>query len=71
MYIHTIINFFVSLQTSFYVHWDPPSIGIVYKDGSKSASKGDFAIKLDMLVEAGSKTGYLAWVKRAIDCDER
>ena len=41
------------------------------KDGSRSASKGDFAIKLIALVEAGSNTGYLALVKRRIDLVEK
>lgn len=51
--------------------WDSPTIGVVnLRDGSKSG-KGDFAIKLDMLIEAGKKTGYVATVKRAIDCMER
>ena len=41
------------------------------RDGQRSESKGDFAIKLDALIEANEKTGYLATVKRAIDCEER
>ena len=44
---------------------------IAGKDGQWSESKGDFAIKLDALIEADEKTGYLATVKRAIDCEER
>lgn len=58
------------LQAPIYVDWDSPTIGVHLRDGSKS-SKGDFAIKLDMLIEAGKKTGYVATVKRAIDCVER
>ena len=30
----------------------------------------DFAMRLAKLVEAGSQTRYLAWVKRAIDCEK-
>ena len=43
------------------------------KDGSRSSSKGDFAIKLTAFVEAGSNTGYLALalVKRRIDMVEK
>ncbi len=51
--------------------WVCPSIGVLNRDGNKSDSKGDFAIKLEMLIEAGSKTGYMATVKRAIDGAER
>ena len=47
----------------------------IRKDGTKSASKGDFAMKLTALVEAGSHTGYLALalalVKRRIDLVEK
>ena len=47
-------------------------MGIIHgRDGQRSESKGDFAIKLDALIEANEKTGYLATVKRAIDCEER
>ena len=53
------------------MNWEHPSIGINLRDGSQSSSKGDFAIKLDSLIEAGRKTGYLATVRRAIDCVER
>ena len=52
------------------MEWDPPAVGTVSKDGSHS-DKGDFAIKLKSLIEAGAKTGYLAIVKRAVDCQER
>ena len=52
----------------FYVEWGSAS---VYKDGSHSESKGDFAIKLETLIEAESKTGYLATVNRDIDGEER
>ena len=45
-------------------------MGSVSKDGSHS-EKGDFAIKLQSLIEAGAKTGYMAKVKRAVDCQER
>ena len=38
------------------------------KDGSRSSSKGDFAIKL---TASGSNTGYLALVKRRIDMVEK
>ena len=47
-------------QASFYVNWERASVGVVNRDGTTSDSKGDFAIKLDMLIEAGAKTGYLA-----------
>ena len=43
------------------------SIGVVGKDGKRSCNKGDFAIELRALVEAGTRTGYLAYVSRAID----
>ena len=46
-------------------------MGIVGKDGAHSESKGDFAIKLEALIEAGSKTGYLATIKQAIDEEQR
>lgn len=51
--------------------WDCPVVGTLSRDGTKSESKGDFAIKLDMLIEAGAKTGYVATVKRAIDGVDR
>ena len=38
-----------------------------YQDGQKSEAKGDFAISLEAMVEAGINTGYLAQVKRAAD----
>ncbi len=59
------------IQSGFVVDWDPPSIRILDRSGKTSRSKGDFAIKLDQLVEAGAQTGYMAWVKRAIDFEER
>lgn len=59
------------LQSVFYVEWDSPSIGTIHRDGSRSESKGDFAIKLETLIEADSKTGYMATVKRAVDSEER
>lgn len=62
---------FYMFQSTFFVEWNPPTIGIIGKDRKKSSSKGDFAIQLDSLVEAGSKTGYRAWVKRAIDSEKR
>lgn len=37
------------------------------KDGKTSDVKGDFAIKLTAMVEAGANTGYMAKVKRTID----
>lgn len=40
----------------FYIDWDSASIGTILKDGSKSHSKGDFAIKLTAMVEAQSHT---------------
>ena len=43
----------------------------VSKDGKKGPGKSDFAIKLDMLIEAKQNTGYLATVKRAIDGEQR
>ena len=45
-------------------------MGSILKDGSHS-EKGDFAIALESLIEAGAKTGYMARVKRAVDCQER
>ena len=59
------------VQSTFFVEWDPPSIGLIGKNGKRSTSKGDFAIKLSKLVEAGAQTGYLADVKRAIDRQQR
>jgi hypothetical protein len=57
------------LQAAFFVDWDKPCVS---KDGTKrSTPKSDFAIKLDMFIEAHSKTGYVATVKRAIDCVQR
>lgn len=47
--------------------WDPPAIGLFRKDGQNSEAKGDFAISLEAMVEAGIYTGYLAQVKRAVD----
>lgn len=59
------------LQGCFYIDWNHPSIGCVGKDHSKGPTKSDFAIKLDMMVEAEQNTGYLATVKRAIDGEQR
>ena len=59
------------MQSSFYVDWDEPSIGTVLRDGKHSESKGDFAIKLEMLIEADAKTGLMATVKRNVDKEER
>ena len=39
-----------------------PAIGVISKH-TRSKVKGDFAIKLNSLIEAGSKTGYIAVVK--------
>ena len=55
----------------FFIDWENASISTVRKDGSKSTSKADFAIKLTYLVEAGSNTGYLAFVNRRIDPVEK
>ena len=66
------VNWHCAFHTqAFYVDWDFPSVGIVGHDGHRSESKGDFAIRLDALIEANEKTGYLATVKRAIDDEER
>ena len=66
------LNFFsFYFQSAFYIEWSSPSIGTIHRDGSLSESKGDFAIKLQMLIEADSKTGYIATVKRAVDGEER
>ena len=51
--------------------WSPPCIGVLNKDGSRSDQKGDFAIRLDTLVQADANTGYLATVKRGVDERER
>lgn len=51
--------------------WNPPCIGVLNRDGSKSDQMGDFAIQLDTLVLADANTGYLATVKRGIDERER
>lgn len=69
--INVIHNTDILSQASFYVDWSKSQLGVLNKDGTKSESKGDFAIQLEMLVEAGTKTGYIATVKRAIDGDER
>lgn len=58
-------------QSGFSVEWDPPAIKVILKDGKRTDSKGDFAIELCKLVEAKTHTGYLANVKRAIDCEKR
>lgn len=55
----------------FHVDWEECAIRTVNTHGSKSESKGDFAIKVTTLVEAGSNTGYLCTVKRHIDKEER
>ena len=60
-----------TVQSSFYIDWDAPSVGTINRDGSFSESKGDFAIKLEMLVEADAKTGYMATVKCSVDKEER
>lgn len=59
------------MQSSFYVDWEAASVGTCGRDGVRSESKGDFAIRLDALIEADSKTGFMATVKRAIDGEER
>ena len=65
--VHNVILLYYSLQTSFYIDWEPPAVGILHKNGTRSESKGDFAISLEVLVEAGTNTGYLVKVKRGID----
>lgn len=42
-------------------------MGTYSKSGARSGHKGDFAIQLEGLVEAGPNTGFLAKVKRAVD----
>ena len=69
MMIHTCA--FLQNVQSFYIDWDAPSVGVINRDGSFSESKGDFAIKLQTLVEADAKTGYISTVKRAVDKEER
>ena len=55
----------VIMQTpSFYVDWEECTFGTVYRDGSHSEGKSDFAIKFECLVEANKNTGYLCTVKR-------
>ena len=61
----------VHVNEEFYIDWEKASVSTIRKDGTKSASKGDFAMKLTALVEAGSHTGYLALVKRRIDLVEK
>ena len=51
--------------------WSPPCIGVLNKDGSRSDQKGDFAIRLETLVQVDANTGYLATVKRGVDESER
>ena len=51
--------------------WNSPAIGCVGRDGKRSPSKNDFAIKLEMFIEAQSITGYMATVKRKIDGEQR
>ena len=55
----------------FFIDWENAGLSTVKKDGSRSTSKGDLAIKLTAFVEAGSNTGYLAIVKRRIDMVEK
>ena len=59
------------LQAAFFIDWDKPCVRCVSKDGKRSTPKSDFAIKLDLFIEAHSKTRYVATVKRAIDCVQR
>ena len=54
-------------HVSFYVDNDPPAIGTVYKNGTRSEPRGDFSIELQSLVEAAGNIGYLATVTRAVD----
>ena len=60
-FLITVITCFI-LLTEPIVDWNPPAIGSFRKDGLKSEAKGDFAISLEAMVEAGSNTGYLAQV---------
>ena len=62
---------FLLCKSAFYVEWASPSVGTIHRDGSYSGSKGDFAINLESLIEADSKTGYMATIKRAVDSEER
>ena len=64
VYTNRLISIF-----TFVIDWDNPSIKCDEK-GGLSVSKGDFAIRLEMLIEAKAKTGCLATVKRAIDHKE-
>lgn len=57
----------VNFGASFYVDKDPPTIGVVHKNGKKTPQKGDFSIFLDTLVEAGPNTGYLTSITRVVD----
>lgn len=56
-------------QSAFYVDWNPPCIGVLNRDGTKSHDPK--AIKLETLVLADASTGYLARVQRDIDEKER
>ena len=58
-------------NSEFMIDWVTPSITTLLRDGSPSNSKGDFAMKLTALVEAGGSTGYLALVKRHLDGKEK
>lgn len=66
LYIYTCQS--VAKQTSeFAIDWESASLCVILRDGTCSQSKGDFAIKLTHMIEAGSNTGYIAQVKRRID----
>lgn len=56
--------------SAFYVDWEGGGFGYALRDGSFDC-KSDFAIRLTMLIEAEEKTGYMCYVKRAIDGQER
>ena len=45
-------------------------VGSILPDGSHS-EKGNYTIKLECLIEAGVKTGYMVTVKRVVDSQER
>ena len=68
--LHSISSL-MYVQACFYVDWVLCETGIVRKDGTKSDAKGDFAITLTAMIEAGANTGFLADVKRAIDGERR
>lgn len=60
---------FILQLANFVINWEDASIGIV--KGDTQEQKADFAIALEVMVEAGGYTGYIAEVKRSFDGGNR